>query len=127
VTAPITFSAQFDRAVAACAQAQVLVTRAAEAAARSREARRSSRRLRQHVVETREAWNGAAHSGMLMRRHVADVARAMRDAGMSQDDAAAAVRAHIRFVLYDGGLREREAEPVVERANAWVEEIFRAA
>jgi hypothetical protein len=63
----------------------------------------------------------------MLRRQVAVVAHGMRAAGMSEAEAATVVRAHIRFVLYDGGLREVEAEPVVMRATAWVEETYRAA
>lgn len=124
---PVEFSSRFDRAVAACADAQAIVTRAAEAAVKSREMCLSASRVRHLAVETHAAWKGADLTTVLMRRHVAAIARAMRDAGMNQDDAAAAVRAHIRFVLYDGGLREREAEPVVQRANACVADAFRAA
>jgi hypothetical protein len=41
--------------------------------------------------------------------------------------ASASVRAHIRFVLYDGGLTERDAEPVVARASDWVDQVYLAA
>jgi hypothetical protein len=46
---------------------------------------------------------------------------------MEREDAAAIVRARVRFVLYDGGFREAEAESVVHRASTWVEELFEAA
>lgn len=124
---PVSFTPHFDRALAACAQAQVLLNRNFEAAARTRELRASSRRIRRMAVETREAWRGADLINAMMRRQVTGVASAMRDAGISETDAATAVRAHIRFLLYDGGLREVEAEPVVARATAWVEETYRAA
>jgi hypothetical protein len=117
----------FDRALAACAQAQVLLSRSVEAAARSRELGASSRQIRRHAVETREAWRGADLINSMLRRQVAVVAGGMRAAGMSETEAATVVRAHIRFVLYDGGLREVEAEPLVARAAAWVEETYRAA
>ncbi len=126
-SSPFTFSPLFDRAVAACAHAQLLLTRSVDAATRSRQTRQSARRIRNRAVETREAWRGADQLNTLMRTQITTVVHAMRVAGMDQDAAAAALRAHIRFVLYDGGLREQEAEPVVARANAWFEEIFHAA
>jgi hypothetical protein len=128
VTPPAaSFTVQFDRALAACAQAQVLLSRSVEAAARSREVRASSRQIRRLAVETREAWRGADLINSMLRRQVAVVANGMRAAGMSETEATTVVRAHIRFVLYDGGLREVEAEPVVARATTWVEETYRAA
>jgi hypothetical protein len=51
----------------------------------------------------------------------------LRDAGVDDRAAVATVRAHIRFVLYDGGLAEQDAEPVVARASLWVEQIYAAA
>lgn len=124
---PVSFTPHFDRALAASAQAQVLLSRSVEAASRSREVRASSRKMRRLAVETREAWRGADLINTLMRRQVTGVANAMRAAGMSEAEAATVMRAHIRFVLYDGGLREVEAEPVVARAMTWVEETYRAA
>ena len=124
---PVEFSSRFDCTVAACARAQAIVSSAAEAAARSRELRVSSARIRHLAVETHAAWHDARLTSALMRQHVAAIAREMRDAGIDHADAAAAVRAHIRFVLYDGGLGEREAEPVVDRAEACVDDIYRAA
>jgi hypothetical protein len=121
------FSANFDRALAACAHAQVLSMRALEAAAHARSARQSAILIRQRVVDTREAWKGADLINKLLRRHVTTAAETMRAAGITSIAAAAAVRAHVRFVLYDGGLREVEAEPIVERATSWVEETYRAA
>lgn len=127
MTPPIHFSPHFDRAVAACAHAQVLSLRATEATARAREMRQSATHVRRRAMETREAWKGAALVNSLMQRQVVSAARAMRAAGIGREDAVAAVRAHIRFVLYDGGLRQREAEPIVERANVWVEQTYLAA
>ena len=49
------------------------------------------------------------------------------EAGMEAEDAAAAVRHRIRFVLYDGGLSERDTEPVVARAEQWVGMVYDAA
>lgn len=87
----------------------------------------SSRRIRLLAVETRDAWAGADEVFGAMRHEVEVVAGAMRASGVARDDAAAAVRAHVRFVLYDGGLGERDAEPVVERASLWVEMAYSAA
>jgi hypothetical protein len=33
----------------------------------------------------------------------------------------------MRFVMYDGGMREQEAESVIARANEWVDEVYLAA
>jgi hypothetical protein len=75
----------------------------------------------------RTAWAeaGAAHS--VLRREVEFVARTLRDAGVDNRSAVKTVRSQIRFVLYDGGLTEQDAEPVVARATLWVEEIYAAA
>jgi hypothetical protein len=121
------FTPQFDRAIAACARAQVLLSASAEAAGRSRDVRASAQRIRRLTIETREAWRGAARINAVMQRQITTVATAMRNAGICQDEATTVVRAHIRFVLYDNGLREVDAEPVVDRATAWVEETYRAA
>jgi hypothetical protein len=121
------FSAVFDRAVATCAHAQLLMTQCAETSARARATHASSRRLRALAAETRDAWMGAGKVFDVMRHEVESVAGAMRAAGVDQHAAAAAVRAHIRFVLYDGGLGEHHAEPVVERASLWVEQLYSAA
>jgi hypothetical protein len=121
------FSNLFDRAVAACAAAQTLTTKSAEAVARARATRASTRRVRALVTETREAWAIADLVNSDMRGEVERVARALRDSGMDNSAASATVRAHIRFVLYDGGLTERDAEPVVARASQWVDRIYAAA
>jgi len=121
------FTKIFDRAVAACAAAQSLSARASAAVARARAARASYRRVRTLVTETRDAWAIADLVYSDMRSEVERVARAMRDAGMDNSSASASVRAHIRFVLYDGGLTEREAEPLVARASHWVDTIYAAA
>ena len=121
------FTLLFDRAVAACAAAQSLTSKSAEAVARARATRASTRRLRALVMETREAWALADLVYSDMRGEVERVARAMRDSGVDNSAAAATVRAHIRFVLYDGGLTERDAEPVVARATHWVDHIYEEA
>ena len=121
------FSELFDRAVAACAHAQRLSGQSAEAVARARATRASSRRVRTLVAETRDAWAVANLVFADMQGEVQRVASALRSSGLDQNAAAATIRAHIRFVLYDGGLTERDAEPVVAKANSWVESVFRAA
>jgi hypothetical protein len=95
--------------------------------ARARQARASTRRVRDLVTETRDVWAGADIVYTAMRAEVERVARALRDSGVDDDTAAATVRAHIRFVLYDGGLPERVAEPVVSRASTWVHQVYAAA
>ena len=121
------FSKIFDRAVAACAAAQKLSSQSAEAVARARSARASARRVGALVAETRDAWAIADVVYSDMRNEVERVARALRDSGVDNSVAAASVRAHIRFVLYDGGLTEQVAEPVVARASTWVDMIYAAA
>jgi hypothetical protein len=127
VTTRVPFTELFDRAVAACAGAQLLSSRCAATALRAREERASARRIRHCAVKTRVAWAGADELLDHMRCEVEAVAEAMLRSGMEQAEAAAAVRAHVRFVLYDGGLCEQEAEPVVERASAWVNAVYAAA
>jgi len=124
---PPTFNHLFDRAVAACAEAQRLSGRSAESVKRARQERASSRRVRALITETRETWEGANAMYAVMRVQVERVAREMRDAGVDSASAAATIRQHIRFVLYDGGLTERDAEPVVARASTWVDQVFAAA
>jgi hypothetical protein len=62
-----------------------------------------------------------------MRRQVESVALRMLETGIDREHAGATMRAHIRYVLYDGGLREQEAEPVVTLATEWVDAVYRAA
>jgi hypothetical protein len=94
------FSKLFDRAVAACAAAQTLSS---------------------------QAWALADLVYTDMRSEVERVAVTLRNAGMDKSTASATIRAHIRFVLYDGGLPEQAAEPVVARASSWVDSIYAAA
>ena len=122
-----TFNDLFDRAVAACAEAQRLSGRSAEAVRKARLARASTRRVRILIAETRETWEGANAMYSMMRVEVERIAREMRDAGVDNAAAAARIRQHIRFVLYDGGLTERDTEPVVTRASTWVDMVFAAA
>ena len=83
--------------------------------------------MRALVTETRDAWAIADLVFSDMRSEVERVARALRASGMDNSSASATVRAHIRFVLYDGGLTERDAEPVVARASHWVDRVYAAA
>lgn len=121
------FSRLFDRAVAACAQAQLLATRCRESQSRARSTHASARRIRALASDTRAAWADTNEVFGLMRREVEAVANAMRASGVECAHASAAIRAHMRFVLYDGGLREQEAETVVERATEWVSQVYAAA
>ena len=121
------FSHVFDRAVAACAAAQRLSSQSAEAVARARATRASARRVRALATETRDAWAIAELMYADMRGEVESVARALRASGVDKSAAAATVRAHIRYMLYDDGLTERDAEPVVARASEWVDQIYLAA
>ncbi len=121
------FSELFDRAVASCARAQVLSVACADGVSRALETRAANRRLRNAVAETRQAWSDAGVVLDVMRLHVSAVATRMRKQGVNEEEATAAVRSRVRFVLYDGGLGEREAEPVVERASVWVQEAYAAA
>ena len=124
---PPTFTHVFDRAVAACAEAQCLSGRTAESVKKARRERASARRVRALIAETRDTWQGANAMYAVMREQVERVAREMRDVGVDNASAAATIRQHIRFVLYDGGLTERDAEPVVARASTWVDQVFAAA
>lgn len=121
------FGAGFDRAIRACATAQLLVVRSVEASTRARDLRTSAIRIRRSAVESRDAWRGADRANAIMRTRVIAVARSMRAAGATEAETATAVRGRMRFVLYDGGLDEREAEPLVARSMEWVAECFRAA
>jgi hypothetical protein len=124
---PQRFNDLFDRAVAGCAEAQHLAGRTAESVKRARLERASARRVKALITETRETWEGANAMYAVMRIQVERVALEMRDAGVDNAAAAATIRQHIRFVLYDGGLTERNAEPVVARASTWVDMVFAAA
>jgi hypothetical protein len=124
---PRTFNEIFDQIVAACAEAQRLSGRTAESVRKARLERASARRVRTLISETRDTWEGANAMYAVMRVQVERVACEMRDAGVDNVSAAATIRQHIRFVLYDGGLTERDAEPVVTRASTWVDMVFAAA
>jgi hypothetical protein len=117
----------FDRAALACVEAECLVVRSTAAMMRARATLASTRRLRNLAQETRDYWVNADTAFTFMRRQVETVARVLRKSGVAPGDAAARVRQRVRFVLYDGGFREVEVEPVVERATAWVDEVFLAA
>jgi len=83
--------------------------------------------VRALIAQTRDTWEGANAMYAVMRIQVERVAREMRDAGVDSASAAATIRQHIRFVLYDEGLTERDTEPVVTRASTWVDMVFAAA
>lgn len=121
------FSELFNRAVAACAESQRVVGRSADAMARARSSRVAAARLRRAAMQMRTTWAEAEAVHSVLRDEVERVARTLRDAGVDDRAAVATVRAHIRFVLYDGGLSEQDAEPVVARASRWVEQIYTAA
>jgi hypothetical protein len=126
-TMDVRFSLLFDRALAACARAQQLATRCRESQAQARSAKASAHHLRALAAETRGAWADSSSAFLVMRRQVETLASRMREAGIDRERAGATMRAHIRYVLYDGGLREQEAEPVVANATRWVDEIYQAA
>jgi hypothetical protein len=89
--------------------------------------RADASQLRRTAVRMRDTWVKAEAVHSVLRDEVERVARTLRDAGVNDRAAVATVRAHIRFVLYDGGLSEQDAEPVVARASHWVEQIYTAA
>jgi hypothetical protein len=121
------FSDLFDRAVAACAESQRLVGLSARTVSHTRSSRADSSQLRRTAVLMRDAWAEAEAVHSVLRNEVERVARTLREAGVDDRAAVATVRAHIRFVLYDGGRAEQDAEPVVARASLWVEQIYAAA
>ena len=123
----LTFNELFDHAVAACAEAQHLAGLSADSVKRARRDYAPARRLRALIAETRDTWVGANAMYAVMRIQVERVAREMREAGVDNLSAGATVRQHIRFVLYDEGLTERDTEPVVARASTWVDMVFAAA
>lgn len=121
------FSEVFDRAAAACAESQRLVGISARTMTRTRASCSQSAQLRRIAVQMRDRWAQAEVVHSVLRREVERVACSLRDAGVEDREAVATVRAHIRFVLYDGGLAEQDAEPVVARASLWVAQIYAAA
>lgn len=121
------FSRLFDRALAACAEAQRLSIRCGESQAHARAAHVSTRRIQRLAADTRAAWADSSVVFAALRREVEIVARAMREGGVERAHAGAAVRAHMRLVLYDDGLREQEAEVLIVRATEWVDVVYTAA
>lgn len=126
------FPEPFDRIVTACASSQRQVGRSVRTLHQARAARPActgrapSPRLRWSAAELREAWADADAIHSVLRAEVARIARSLRAAGIEVRGALETVRAHIRFVLYDGGLTEEDAEPVVQRASLWVEQAYAA-
>jgi len=122
------FSELFDRAATACAESQRLVglsTRTMTSARMWRADTASHRR--RTAAQMRETWAEAEAVHSVLRDEVERIARTMRESGLDDRAAVATVRAHIRFVLYDGGLAAQDAEPVVARASLWGEQIYAAA
>lgn len=121
------FTPLFDRSVPLCAEAQTLLRQSVTAVHRVRALRSASRRAQALVEEGRRNLAVAEILFDSLRRELERVVTTMRAAGLDQSQAAATVRARVRFVLYDEGFREAEAEPVVDRATTWVRELFEAA
>jgi hypothetical protein len=121
------FSALFNRAAPACAEAQRLVGLSARTLSQSRRSRADALRLRRTVTQMREAWEEAEAAHSVLREEVVRVARTLREAGLDNRAAVATIRSRLRFVLYDDGLTEQDAEPVVARATLWVEQVYAAA
>ena len=124
---PVHFSQLFDRAALACARAQLLAAKSTEMSARARNTRATARQTRALARDMREAWALSDRVFTSMRGQVEQAAVQMRASGMNERAAASAMRAHLRFVLYDGGLHEAEVEPVVQRAGGWLAAWFEAA
>ena len=124
---PEPFTPLFDRSVHLCAQAQALVRQSASAIARARALRSAWRSTGLLAREGRVNLEVADILFTSLRGEVESAASTLRDAGLDEAEATAAVRARVRFVLYDGGFREMEAEPVVDHAAAWVKELYEAA
>jgi hypothetical protein len=125
--AKLDFSSLFDRAAAACAESQRLVSQSANTVESARASRVASARLRRTAMQMRDAWKNAEAMHAILRAEVEEIARSLRDAGVDDRAAVATVRARIRFVLYDGGLTEQDTEPVVQRASLWVSQVYDAA
>ena len=121
------FSELFNRAASACANSQRIVADSARTVAKTRLSRADASQLRRTAEQMRRAWAEADAVHAVLREEVERVARTLRSAGVDDRAAVATVRSHIRFVLYDGGLTEQDAEPVVDRATLWVEQIYAAA
>jgi hypothetical protein len=121
------FTPLFDRSVQLCAEAQALVRQSNTEIARARALRSASRSARSLVEEGRMNLEVADILFTSLRGEVESAVTTMRDAGLDEPEATAAVRARVRFVLYDGGFREMEAEPVVDHATTWVKALYEAA
>ena len=121
------FTPLFDRSVQLCARAQALVRQSATAISRARALRSAWRSAKPLAQEGRVNLEVADILFRSLRTEVESAATTLRDAGLDEAEATAAVRARVRFVLYDDGFREMEAEPVVDHATAWVRELYEAA
>jgi hypothetical protein len=127
VTHPDPFTPLFDRSVQLCAQAQALVRKSVSEIARARALCSASRSAKPLAQEGRMNLEVADILFTSLRGEVESTVGTMREAGLDEAEATAAVRARVRFVLYDDGFREMEAEPVVDHATAWVRELYDAA
>jgi hypothetical protein len=123
----VSFTSLFDRAAAACAESQRLVSDSASSVSRGRVTCSSNAQLRRLAVDRIAAWASADAAHSVLRAEVERIAREMRDAGADREATLSTVRARLRFVLYDGGLTEQDAEPVVQRATTWIEQLYPAA
>jgi hypothetical protein len=121
------FTPLFDRSAQLCAQVQALVRQSAAEIARARALRLASRSARMLATKARTNLEVAEILFTTLRGEVESAVLTLREAGLDEAEAAAAVRARVRFVLYDDGFRETEAEPVVDHATAWVKELYEAA
>ena len=121
------FTELFNRAVAACAESQRIVGLSTRTIRFSHASRANALRRRRAAVQMRDTWTEADAVHSVLRSEVERIAREMREAGLDDRAAIATVRARIRFLLYDGGNAEQDAEPVVARASLWVEQIYAAA
>jgi hypothetical protein len=121
------FTPLFDRSAQLCAQVQALVRQSAAEIARARALRLASRSARLLASEARMNLEAADILFTTLRGELESAVTTLRDAGLDEAEAEAAVRARVRFVLYDDGFSEVEAEPVVDHATAWVKELYEAA
>jgi hypothetical protein len=121
------FTPLFDRSVELCVRAQALVRESSSELVRSRTLKLVARRAKAVAETGRMNLEVAAILFTSLRDEVESTVSSMREAGLTEAEAEATVSARVRFVLYDGGFREEEAEPVVEHTTTWVRELYDAA
>ena len=117
------FTPLFDRSIELCARAQALVRKSGSEVAQARALRLVSWRARALAKAGRMNLEVAEVLFVSLRDEVESAVSTLREAGLAEAEVEATMRAHVRFVLYDGGFREVEAEPVVERTTTWVKEL----